>query len=271
MLLNTPHSITKWQNRYNKNSDLYIAEGDSWFDYPGEKSNIINGYSLIDILSEKIDVLNFAHFGDTIKNISREENIKYIKDRLSYILHSDPKKSKRIKGFLISAGGNDLIDNLSSYINNLPNETDYKKYINYEKLNELLNDIHKNYVQFIKKTKEFLNEDIKFVLHTYDYITNLGDGFNSWFTDINPWIWPKMQKKGIQDKQITLKIMEEVINMFFETLINISKTMNNIYVIDLRGTIKDSKLFENEIHLSKDGMKELVNNTYYKKLIEIMR
>lgn len=186
MLINSQVNLTKWQHRYNKNSKLYLVEGDSWYQYIGQKSGIVlDPYDIPTFLSEHLDIYSFALLGDTIRNMSNESNLKYIKDRLSYVLHSDTH-SKTIAGMLISGGGNDLFDNLKSLLKS-SSSTNPEDYINEEKLGEFFTITKSYFIKFIDGCKQFLNEDVKYFLHTYDYVDVIGEKYKSWFTTINSW------------------------------------------------------------------------------------
>jgi len=262
MLIITPNQINKWQHRYNKNSNLYLAVGDSWFSCPGETSNIIDSYSIIDLLSEKLDIVNYSHFGDTlIGDISTIKKINQITNSLSTILH-ESLKSDKIKGLFISAGGNDLIDNIKSFIINSTDNNQPKSFINELALDNLLKNIKRAFVWLIMSLKEHLNDNVTFYIHTYDYITNLGEGFNSWFTKTDSWIWSKFNSLNITNKPLIIEIMKIIIDKFYNTLVEVSILCDNVKIIDLRNTITDPSLFENEIHLSRSGMKIMVEKFF---------
>lgn len=261
MLINTPTNLTKWQ--YKKNKSLYLMESDSWGYYPGEKSKIVNPYDLSTSLSDRMDIYNFGMFGDTIRNISKDENIKYIEDRLGYVLHSN-SKSNIIKGFILSAGGNDLFDNL---VNIFQSSTTLEGYINYDSLNKFFEDVRGYFKKFIFGCKNFLRDDIKFYIHTYDYVIDIGDGFESWFTKIKPWAFPKLEKVGIKDKKDGIKIMKIIIDKYYEFLLTMKNEIDGLHIIDLRGTLTDLKYWENEIHPNKEGF-EILGDKIYKLIKE---
>jgi hypothetical protein len=263
MIISSPRKLHVWQNRMNKKSSLYISQGDSWFNYPGEKSHILFPYSLITNLSNKIDILDFSLFGSTTDRIIKKENIKFIKDRLSYVLHSNID-SDIIKGFFISIGGNDLINNIGKYIKD-------DKSIDFEQIDIILGKVKKNIIYFIDEMKQSLNYDVKFFLHTYDYINIdiIGHGFDSWFTKTRSWVYHNFKKKGITDYEQIFKIMKFVIDSFYVMLMDI-ESMKNVFVIDLRGTLKNVKYWENEIHPNRKGFK-ILSKVYYNNFKEKMK
>ena len=71
----------------------FVSEGDSWFQYPLVLRDII------DWLSDDYAILDFAAAGDTLANMKR--GILDIVDAL---------KREKSHGFLLSGGGNDLLD-----------------------------------------------------------------------------------------------------------------------------------------------------------------
>ena len=264
-LISTPNRLHRWQYRP---GSFLLAEGDSWFCYPGEKNGILSPYDIIMDVADHYDVYSFAHFGDTIATMASDTNLKTIKNRLSYVLHG-PSTSKLIKAFLISGGGNDLFDtgnpnNYLAKIIKMKSSNDPLAYIDEDELSKCMRTLEKYYNKFISTTRKFLNPNIKYALHTYDYAIPDNTPYEG-IVKTGPWLWPVLSKKNVHNTAIGQKIIMHIVDTFYEMLTRVTSAQPNTFIIDLRNTLQDKSLWENEIHPSRKGF-EVIGDVYYKAL-----
>lgn len=238
MLILTQQHLERWQR---SGRDLYLCEGDSWL-----MNKLMNGYDIAATLSEKIDLCSFAMAGDTAKHMSSDKNLDYIEYRLKWIHGGD-----KIKGFLLSAGGNDLFDNLSKILCKQP------PYVSVFDFQGFLNDIVWYISRIYYKIRRCL-PGVPVYIHTYDYPYPTGIPVIEPYVKAGPWIWNKMQNVGIQSEDEGFALMKTIVDSFYESI----STIEGLNVIDLRNTLRPIKDWENEIHPNKEGFKKVTEKVY---------
>lgn len=246
-----------------------IAEGDSWFSIGGIPSSNV----LADLrLPRWTQVLNVAAPGDTIKNmsdiLSNPAFKKYVaKKNFAYAFH----------GLLLSAGGNDLIDQAGKVI--IPKQKgadadDPASYIDQQvlegTLQKIVEDIGTMHQLWNSKASRSSNRPI--IMHTYDYATprNAPSLFLGGAKLSGPWIYNALLKHKLPI-DLQQRISDLMFNALADTLMSLdsksghSNALTNMHVVDTRNTlvranpteVGNSNDWLNEIHPNAGGYRKI--------------
>jgi hypothetical protein len=215
----------------------FVSEGDSWFQYPLVLRDII------DWLGDDYAILDFAAAGDTLANMKR--GILNIVDAL---------KRERSHGFLLSGGGNDLLDGgrlklmLRAYRSDPAGGPLYKTahdYIIMHRLDEYLEEVISDYRDFFDVLTTQLPE-LKTFCHGYDWMLPRFDGI---------YLWPTMQERETQEplRSPIIKFMVDLFNERLEQLAGEAKYQGNVIYVDCRNTVGNKTKWFDEIHPRDPG------------------
>jgi hypothetical protein len=235
---------------------VLIAEGDSWFDYPGA--------DVLSLLEDEhgYDVESVAHAGD------RVENMAYMDGQLDDFSRAIEKiiRSGTIpRAILLSGGGNDLagaqfemlVDHIKSPIPGLNtkvvdgviNQRCYYAYI------AIINAVSK-----LCETK--LGRTIPILVHGYDYPVPDGRGFGwSWVPGLpGPWLQPGFSAKGFEVRSQRVQMAMELIDTFNKMVSSLPNVtgFGHVKYVNLRGTLSDAPSnykdwWANELHPTPQG------------------
>jgi hypothetical protein len=215
----------------------FVSEGDSWFQYPLVLRDII------DWLSDDYAILDFAAAGDTLANMKR--GILNIVDTL---------KLEKSHGFLLSGGGNDLLDGGRLKLMLRPYTSDHaggplyrtaQDYIIMHRLDEYLREVIDDYRDFFEVLTTQLPE-LKIFCHGYDWMLPRSDGI---------YLWPTMQELEIQDplRSPIIKVMVDLFNERLQQLAGNAKYQGNVIYVDCRNTVGNKAKWFDEIHPRDPG------------------
>ncbi|MCI0452370.1 MAG: SGNH/GDSL hydrolase family protein [Candidatus Latescibacteria bacterium] len=242
---------------------VVVAEGDSWFDYPGT--------DILSILEDDYgyEVESVAHKGD------RVEQMAYGGGQLTEFARRLDKLLRRAivpKAILLSGGGNDIagtefgvmLDHISS-----PNPG-----LNQRVVDGIIDDrLRASYVTIIsaitKVSKDITGRTIPIVLHGYDHPVADGRGFlGGWWFLPGPWLEPGFRDKGFNDLAKRNALMRDLINQFnrmVEAVALAPEFSGHVKYLNLRNTLRTDSHYKkdwaNELHPTKDGYK-LVTRKY---------
>lgn len=221
----------KQSGQYDK---IIISVGDSWYQHPLNKD-------IIDILDEK-------HENLAIYCIARAgQELREIISKKEYV---SPLKTEKAITFLLSAGGNDILDDVSVFTYDYDPKKTAKEHLNkeyYDKLEQLeywYKEIFTNIQLYSKSIK-------RIIVHSYDYpipIKNDDCRFGHWIGK------NLSNKRGIKDHTLQKAIAFEVINDIHSTLLKISQLpefSGKITLMDFRGKLKKESDWFDEIHPNK--------------------
>ena len=235
---------------------LLIAEGDSWFDYPGG-----------DILSALEDlgfeVEGDAHWGDTLEDMSF--NPRQLGDFYRTI---SKVKARGVvpRALLLSGGGNDLAGDEFAMI--LDHASSGLPTINPTVLAGLIDvRLRVSLAHWIGSVdavaQRVFRQPIRIVLHGYDYPVPDGRGFTIGPMRVKgPWLRPAFWLKGHSNLQRNRSFMRDLIDRLNEMQISLMAELNlpNLVHADLRNTLS-SVLYENdwdnELHPTEAGFRAL--------------
>lgn len=267
-----------------KNKQVILVEGDSWFNYPIILTDVIDRVCM----EEDLAVCSIASGGDWLLNmLSAREYIEELS-----VLHPD--------WFLISAGGNDLVGS-RRLATILKPEGDSKEFDNNEFTGYLLNSADTTFVPFEKEKFErgldFLSKDfyallmffhlqyyflidgilrggdkkskfpdIRIITQGYDYPIpsfkkNFGLNILKWYIPFvrsflghGKWLKLPLQIRGIDKDADQQNILYAMIWLFNEMMIDMGKFFNEVrglgdrvYHIDSRNSVGE-KGWSDELH-----------------------
>ncbi|MCR9143188.1 MAG: hypothetical protein NXI24_13115 [bacterium] len=235
---------------------VIVAEGDSWFDYPGK---ITRGRhpetDVLDFLALKhgFAVHRESIMGDTLENMVYNTLERQVIDAIE---EYEPRY------FLFSGGGNDLVGRRmldflvdAEFAREFPLESPPKSPFLEDAFRLFVNTVMKSAYRLMIRRVQSAKPDIKIYAHGYDYVLPSGKpvidfGFVGF---VGPWILPNFKKRKIKGKEIQEEIIRSMINIFNEMLEDLETEYKGLfYHVDCRGLIK-RKEWANEIHPKKVG------------------
>jgi len=197
LLLNTANTLFAWQRKvaYEKkkakggpNLIRVIAEGDSWFQYP----KIL--WDVIDKLGERDDlaIRCFSAAGDVLSNmVAHPQFVEAI-------------RSEKPKYFLLSGGGNDLVDGQGLRLL-------LKKYDPKLKPAQYLNG---NYAAFKARITRLYKDILTLIFRESPTIHVICHGYAYAIPDSKrgPWLGKPMEELGISDRTLQFSIMKLIVD-----------------------------------------------------------
>jgi hypothetical protein len=248
-------------------TQVIIAEGDSWFDYP--RNDILN------ILEDHygFDVESCAHKGDNVEDMAYTDGqLENFSRRIEKVLR---RNSAPPAAILLSGGGNDiagaefkmLLNHRASPIGGL----------NTKVVEGIINErVMTSYITIIQAiTSICLNrtsKTIPIIIHGYDYPIPDGRGFLGGFSILpGPWFEPGFRLKGFESLQERIIHTSSLIDSFNSMLMSLSRipSFGHVRFVDLRGTLsgvthneqyKDD--WANELHPSQLGFEKITEKIY---------
>lgn len=247
-------------------SGVLIAEGDSWFDYPG-----------LDILScledeYLFDVESVARKGHCLEDMAYTGGqFEDFARKLEKLLREQTVP----RAILLSGGGNDIAgDEFALLLNHAASS-----------LTPLNGDIVKGVVDVRLRAaylsmiggltdiaKSYLNRPIPIIMHGYGYAVPDGRGFLGGFSLLpGPWLEPGFRNKGWPSLNDNKKVIGDLIDRFNSMLQGVSAIpqLGHVYYVDLRNCLRDDAKYKNdwanELHPTRSGFR-----TVTKKFAELI-
>ncbi len=192
-------------------------------------------------------VVDIATAGETLKDI-----VKYSYNEFQSILEYD-----NVKCVLLSAGGNDIIDELDCLLDE-----------NGLKIDDTKSEMKKIKNRYTNIVNIVNDRNISIFTHSYAYFCNFGKcGSLTKFSPKCPWIENVMKEKGLSEEE-TYKALADMLDLFYETISGI----NGIIVADTRKSLGEKdrykkSLWHDEIHPTKTAS-DKVAKVYVDKILE---
>lgn len=259
--LDNLHNFAKdnnWNNSEKPEVRFIICEGDSWLQYAKMLKYIVKNLEANDSNNKNIAwaVINIASNGDAlIRDILGNQQRHMLQQILS-------KYKQYIKCVLLSAGGNDVIDNMSIMFNEGKLDTNALK--------TQIDMLEMGYKKIIKTIQNSLkNSNIPIFTHGYSYFCAFDKEcgiLKRWFTNC-PWIKPHMQEHGM-DSQAMAQATKQMFDDFF---IRINQ-LSDIVIADTRKVLQENgkdnpNYWIDEIHPTETGIK-IIANTYVDAILK---
>lgn len=239
-------------------SGLLIAEGDSWFDFPGD-----------DVLAILEDDFNYriesvAHRGDTVEAMAYDPAQVRTLARAFEHVSQDGHVPRAI---LLSGGGNDIAGNEFALLLNhaqsqlSPLNTRIVEGVLEERLRFAIGSV---IGAITTLSQSLFGKKIPVLTHGYGYPVPDGRGFLGGFWVLpGPWLKPGFVAKGYQDIEQCCRILEDLIDRFNGLLQSIagSPGFEHVSYVNLRPLLSNElpkvykKSWTDELHPTDDGFK----------------
>jgi len=226
-----------------------VAEGDSWFDYPG--SDILD---CLDQLGYSIQ--SVARAGD------RAEMMAFGKGQLDKLAAAIDKviAQGKPKAILLSGGGNDIAGAEFGFLINHAGSP--REGLNESVITGVIDErVQDAYVHIIRKVtdlcQKMLNEPVPIILHGYGYPVPDGDGvLGGWGPLPGPWLRPGFIEKGFNNLEDNKATMKKLMDRFNAMLQRVEGMFGHVKYVDLRKLLpSEKKLWANELHPKPPGFK----------------
>jgi hypothetical protein len=243
---------------------VLVSEGDSWFQFPFLIDDVI------DHLGKDFLIWSLDAAGDTADNM--------VNRNPEYKAGLDAQKGNNVAGFLFSGAGNDVIGEdllgnpvLSTLIKPFKSGKDAAWHIDQGQLSAVLSRLDTDYrkvVATVRADKSF--KTLPIFIHGYDYAIPggyEGDKRHPIYAKQDEWLGGPLTEKGIVDLTLQRKIIHLLIDALYDMLDRIAADSfkTNIYVIDVRGSLKEGD-WADEIHGTSEGFAEVARR--FKKVID---
>lgn len=227
-----------------------IAEGDSWFDYPGT--------DLLNALEEAAyDVESVARAGD------RVEMMAFGRGQLETFAAAVEKvigNGHVPKAILLSGGGNDIAGSEFGFLINHAGSP--KQGFNDSVVRGVIDErVRDAYVWIIRTItdlcQKMLKQKVRIILHGYGYPIPTGDGVLGGLGPLpGPWLRPGFIEKGFNDLTQNTAMMRTLMDRFNTMLQGVANDFGHVRYVNLRGILPATKtLWANELHPKPNGFK----------------
>jgi hypothetical protein len=244
----TPHMMLVPSARVTKG--WIVAEGDSWFDYPGS------------------DILDWLHqFGYSVESVARAgdraEMMAFGKGQLDKFAAAVEKviaQGETPAAILLSGGGNDMAGTEFGFLLNHAGspKQGFKESIVAGVIDER---IHDAYLAIIARVtalcEQMLGQTVKIILHGYGHVVPDGDGvLGGWGPLPGPWLRPGFIEKGFNDLTANTASMKTLIDRFNDMVKGVAAQFTHVKYVDLRPLLPATKtIWANELHPKEKGFK----------------
>lgn len=239
-------------------SGVLVAEGDSWFDYPG--------CDVLGALEDDhgFDIESVAHTGDRVEDMAYSGGqLDDFCRRLERVL----RRGVIPRAVLLSGGGNDIAgDELAVLLNHAASA---KPGINEDVARGVIDERLRLAYTWIfgavtSLCQEKLGARIPILVHGYDYPVADGRGFwgGRWFLP-GPWLEPRFRQKGFGDPAERARLLQQLIDRFNQMLIDLAALpgFSHVRFVDLRGTLSTGADYRdwwaNELHPTEPGFRRV--------------
>jgi hypothetical protein len=242
---------------------VLVSEGDSWFQFPFLIEDVI------DQLEPDFLIWSLDAAGDTCDNM--------VNRNPEYLQALEEQTANKVSGFLFSAAGNDVIGEdllgepvLGKLLKKHEPGKDAAWHVDQAQLSKILTTLERDYTKVISTIR--LNSGfgkLPIFIHGYDYAIPggfPGDKRDPVYAKQDEWLGGPMKKKGIKDPPLQRDIIRLLIDALYDMLVRVAgkSEQTNIYVVDVRGTLKGDD-WADEIHGTSAGFKKV--GTVFKKSI----
>lgn len=224
---------------------VLVSEGDSWFQHPCLRE-------VIDHLDKDYLIWSLGALGDTADNMTGR-NAEYMPGLRRW--------ADRVKGFLFSAGGNDVLGKdprgnpvLLTLLKQYQASEKAAWHIKWNEFNQVIGDLRTCYsrmITTIRSDKRFTMLPI--FIHGYDYpfpfSPNSGDDreFDGW------WLGDAFAERCFPETSFRRDVLKVMINKLYELMDELATTHRHVHVVNLRGSMPRRDMWNDEIHGTNDG------------------
>jgi hypothetical protein len=235
---------------------VFLAHGDSWFDYPLSGNDISFGDT--DVIAQLRTmgqpnplILNVAHHGDsTIDELSlpkQQRLIDVLKDGDNWLNAGKPD------AILFSGDGNDIAgEQFCMYVDPAAGGGG----LSVSRFEGALAGIEASYLELFAFRDRYAKE-VPIFAHCYDF----GIPNGSAPLCAGPWLKPSLDFLGYGDDLArTRAIVRTALQAFRTRLVGLAgDPANNFHLVDTQGTLIDDRRWANELHPDSDGFKAIAD------------
>ncbi|HEY0372391.1 MAG TPA: SGNH/GDSL hydrolase family protein [Thermoanaerobaculia bacterium] len=227
-----------------------VAEGDSWFDYPGR-----------DIL-DWLDQMGY-NIESVARATDRVEMMAFGRSQLEKFAAAIEKVitlGQKPQAILLSGGGNDIAGTEFGFLINhagSPGEG-----LNASIVTGVVDErLHDAYMHIIRTVTELcrrmLGDPVPIVVHGYGYPIPDGVGVLGGLGPLpGPWLRPGFIEKGFDDLTDNTATMKKLIDRFNDMIKRVAAEFPHVRYVDLRPLLPAEKtLWANEIHPKPPGFR----------------
>jgi hypothetical protein len=233
-----------------------VAEGDSWFDYPGE--------DVLDALESDhgFEIESAAHHGDRIEEMAYlEQQYRGFCRTLEKLL----RRGERPRAILVSGGGNDvagdeffvLLDHARSASPGL-NEDVVRGVIDVRVRNAYVSLI----AAITKLCVDTTGQAVPILVHGYGRAVPDGRGFlGGWWFLPGPWLRPGFHHKGFLDQRRNRDTIAVLIDRFNAMVEGVAAGFPHVHYVDLRDLLPNGaryrRWWRDELHPTREGFRRI--------------
>lgn len=237
---------------------VLVAEGDSWFDYPGT--------DILSALEDEhgFDVASVAHKGDRVEDMAYSDGQlgDFIRTIERLLRWGQPVP----RAILLSGGGNDIAgDEMAMLLDHASSPTPgWNESVVAGVIDQRLAESYATILAAVTEVcRRKLGTIVPIVLHGYDYPFPDGRGFlGGWGPLPGPWLDPSLCRKGYPRDPMAprLDLMRALIDRF-NTMVQRTASdpqFAHVRYVDLRRTLSQSRAdWANELHPRPDGFRRV--------------
>jgi hypothetical protein len=227
-----------------------IAEGDSWFDYPG--TDLLNALE-----QSAYDVQSVARAGDRVEMMAFGRGQL---DKFAAAVEKVIASGHTPKAILLSGGGNDIAGSEFGFLINHAGSP--KQGFNDSVVRGVIDErVRDAYVWIIRTISDLcqkmLKQKVRIILHGYGYPIPDGDGvLGGWGPLPGPWLRPGFIEKGFNSLPQNTDMMHELMDRFNNMLKGVAGDFSHVRYVNLRDVLPAKKmLWANELHPKDAGFK----------------
>ena len=253
---------------FKPNKPVLVAEGDSWFQFP---------VLIDDVVEQLLDdyaIRSLAAAGDTAANMVHGD----LEPKATEYLANLRAQKDHVQAFLFSAAGNDIIgenpetgdSELHGLLNDFdPNAGSVEAHINQSALNTRLGRLRACYEKVVTDIRAEPDlATLPILVHGYDYAfpypAKANDPRDPPYAKRNEWLGEPLDKRGYPvtaegDIRRRHDIIKYLIDRLYDMLNGLAGTSetSGIWVVNCRGAMPTVEDWNDEIHGTDDGFREV--------------
>ena len=236
--------------------DVLVSEGDSWFQFPFLIEDVI------DHLGNDYLIWSLGAAGDTAGNMTG--------NRGEY-MHGLHRWADRVKGFLFSAAGNDVIGEDASGRPVLlklvkPYEASQSaawhiRRAEFDATIEFLRTAYSKVIATIRSDTRFATLPI--FIHGYDYPfpfpADSGDNRDPTYAASDEWLGKPFAERGFPDEPFRRDVVKIMIDALYTMMYELAAEHEHVHVVNARGCMPTLDLWTDEIHGTDKGFAVVAN------------
>jgi hypothetical protein len=227
-----------------------IAEGDSWFDYPG--TDLLNA-----LQQSAYDVESVARAGDRVEMMAFGRGQL---DKFAAAVEKVIGSGQTPKAILLSGGGNDIAGSEFGFLLNHAGSP--KQGLNDSVVRGVIEErVRDAYVWIIRTISDLcqkmLKQKVRIIVHGYGYPIPDGDGVLGGLGPLpGPWLRPGFIEKGFGSLAQNTDMMRTLMDRFNTMLQGVAGDFAHVRYVNLRNVLPAKKtLWANELHPKENGFK----------------